>query len=199
LEPVAVRFFTGEIAAHGRTIVLPDKEAQLLFTVASAETAINVDKLLDRLWPDADGDSARNSFRVCLYRLRRHIGAGPLVTHLSHNYVLCDNVEVDLHRLRSALRCYPSVPEPLEMFYYAIVDGRPARSETGGWFDFSNAVVLHYFRKCVYTLCSAALLSQSFARAAAYARELLCDVPDDERALEILAQCNAAVTVPRAY
>jgi DNA-binding SARP family transcriptional activator len=43
--------------------------------IALGGTAVNVEQLSDLLWPDADGDQARTSFKVTLSRLRHQIGS----------------------------------------------------------------------------------------------------------------------------
>jgi DNA-binding SARP family transcriptional activator len=41
---------------------------------AQGETPIGQDKVADQLWPDADGDAARNSLDNALHRLRKVLG-----------------------------------------------------------------------------------------------------------------------------
>lgn len=195
---LALRFFTGQIVARGHPVVVPDKEAQLLFTIAAAQPAINCDRIVERLWPDADGDAAHNSFHVCLYRLRRHLDAGPLVTHIGRNYMLCNGIDVDLQQLRRHLSALFTSSARTEHFFREIAAGRTSRDALGGWFDTFNTLVIEYFEICTHILCEAALAEHDFRRAAGFARELLRDLPDDEWCLRILSACNSPVMVSGA-
>jgi DNA-binding SARP family transcriptional activator len=121
-----IRFFTGEVRIDGRLLDLPDKEMELLFTVAAAGT-INGEQLMDMLWPDADGDSAHNAFRVCLYRLRKRVNCGEVIRRFGKAYMLEDGIGVDVHRLRDgsdATQCLA-----------AIRAGTASRARLGRWFE----------------------------------------------------------------
>ncbi|HET7814576.1 MAG TPA: hypothetical protein VFL13_09405 [Candidatus Baltobacteraceae bacterium] len=195
---LAIRFFTGQIVARGQPVVVPDKEAQLLFTIAAAQPAICADRIVERLWPDVDGDAAHNSFHVCLYRLRRHLDAGPLVKHVGRNYILCDEIDVDLQRVRQHLDTALRATNITEHYFRQISAGRAARDALGGWFDTFNATVVEALAACTHRLCDDALAEHDFRRAAGYAAELLHELPDDEWCVRVLALCNTPVTVAGA-
>ncbi|MFY9884119.1 MAG: helix-turn-helix domain-containing protein [Candidatus Cybelea sp.] len=96
-----VSFFNGELCQNGTRIPLPAKELELLFAVASARAGVNDTDLIDELWPEADGDAARNAFRVCLHRLRKKSGDGRIVMRAGKGYVLHPWADVDLWRFQS--------------------------------------------------------------------------------------------------
>jgi DNA-binding SARP family transcriptional activator len=125
MAPIEVRFFRGDVYVCGRSIRLPDKEMELLFTVAAAGT-INGEQLMDMLWPDSDGDAAHNAFRVCLHRLRRRISNGPIIRRTGKAYELESDIVVDLHRLR-----YAVIDEVLAQ----LRAGTSARAALGTWFE----------------------------------------------------------------
>lgn len=103
-EPnLEVAFFTGDVRALGMRIELPAKEVELLFTVASSQNAIGADELVDALWPEASGDAAQNAFRVCLHRLRRHVGDPRVIRRVGKAYALHPGAVADLWSLQDAI------------------------------------------------------------------------------------------------
>lgn len=78
--------------------------AVLKLLVTGAPTGVRDTVLLDLLWPDEDGDSARDAFRVALHRLRRLLGDADAV-QIEDGLVRLDSARchVDAHRLRAVL------------------------------------------------------------------------------------------------
>jgi DNA-binding SARP family transcriptional activator len=136
MSPLEVRFFAGEVRVDGRAVTLPDKELELLFTIAAAGT-INGEQLMDMLWPDADGDAAHNAFRVCLHRLRRRLGSGQVIHRSGKAYSLDDGIDVDLYKIREAMDAC-ATPEAqnavLDQLLGAIREGHASRAALGDWF-----------------------------------------------------------------
>jgi hypothetical protein len=133
-----VRFFTGEVFALGRRIVLRDKESELIFTVALSRGAVNADALTDTLWPESDGDSARNSFYVCLHRLRKQIDNSQVIRRTGQGYTLHTGAVVDLWQLESGLAAathsLADNHEQLLALAAAFEAGRGKRATVGSWF-----------------------------------------------------------------
>jgi DNA-binding SARP family transcriptional activator len=116
----------------GRTVELPDKERALLFAVAKSKAPINGDELADALWPESDGDAARNSLSVCLHRLRRHAGDARIIQHVGQGYVLHPGADVDLWRLEAALTA--GQREEVAVLRQTLRDGATSRAVLGSWF-----------------------------------------------------------------
>jgi DNA-binding SARP family transcriptional activator len=136
MPPIEVRFFAGEVHVDGHAVALPDKEMELLFTVAAAGT-INGEQLMDMLWPEADGDAAHNAFRVCLHRLRRHLQRGQIIRRFGKAYALDGEIAVDLYKFRDALAQSTSSDAQnavLDELLAAIRDGHASRAALGDWF-----------------------------------------------------------------
>ena len=135
---VEVSFFYGEVRVDGVAAALPEKELELLFTIAAVGT-INGEQLMDILWPETDGDAAHNAFRVCLHRLRKHLRAGGLVLREGKAYSLDGAIDVDLYRLRelTASCTGPAAPmDPrLDALLAQIRSGHTSRAKLGPWFD----------------------------------------------------------------
>lgn len=134
-----IAFFTGEVRVLGARVELPDKELELLLTVASTQSAIGGDELADALWPEADGDAARNALYACLHRLRKRLGDPRVIRRMGRGYALCPGAEVDLWRLQSALaECARGSArehvEELSQLDAAIRAGREQRAVLGSWF-----------------------------------------------------------------
>ncbi|MBV8531596.1 MAG: hypothetical protein JO104_09785 [Candidatus Eremiobacteraeota bacterium] len=98
-----VSFFNAELRVNGTRVPLVEKQLELLLTVASAPAGINDNDLLDALWPESDGDAARNSLRVCLHGLRKSAGDARIVTRVGKGFVLHQWADVDLWRFQSLL------------------------------------------------------------------------------------------------
>jgi DNA-binding SARP family transcriptional activator len=119
---------------------LRDSERTLLFALAHRPGPISTDALVDSLWPDRDGDAARNAFRVCLHRLRRGLGETEFIKRTNAGYALSAETVVDLHALPNPPR---SFDRPLKAddrvayrsAYERLNAGRQARETAGVWFE----------------------------------------------------------------
>jgi DNA-binding SARP family transcriptional activator len=138
--PLAISFLTAEVRLRGAVAELRDSERALLFALAHRPGPISTDALVDSLWPDRDGDAARNAFRVCLHRLRRGLGEMEFIKRTNAGYALCAEAVVDLHALPNPRR---SPDRPLEAdervayrsAYERLNAGRQARETAGAWFE----------------------------------------------------------------
>lgn len=63
----------------------PRKPLDLLkLLLASGERGVSVERALDALWPDMDGDNAYHAYTSAVYRLRKLLGADAIVTRDGH-------------------------------------------------------------------------------------------------------------------
>jgi hypothetical protein len=134
-----VSFFNAELRVNGARAALPEKQLELLLTVASARTGINVAALLDALWPESEGDAARNSLRVCLYGLRKNAGDARIVTRVGKGFVLHQWADVDLRRFQSVLSACRDgggreAADELHQLRLALRAGEGRRATLGEWF-----------------------------------------------------------------
>jgi hypothetical protein len=129
---VEIAFFTGEVRVLGESVALPDKERELLFTVAASNGVMNGDLLCDALWPDSDGDAARNALYVCLHRLRKHARDPRIVQRADQGYALHPGADVDLWRLEAALAA--ARRDELEALSQSLRNGAARRASCGRWF-----------------------------------------------------------------
>jgi DNA-binding SARP family transcriptional activator len=131
---------------------LPDKEFELLLSIASTQSGVNAEKLIDGLWPEADGDAARNAFYVCSHRLRKHLGDPQLIRRVGRGYALHPMAEVDLWSFQAAIDAYnrhrgPEQLEELRRFSSAFHSGSSQRALLGSWFFPYEQMLLQRIRE----------------------------------------------------
>lgn len=134
-----VSFFNAELVVNGSRVPLLEKQLELLLTVACVPAGINDNDLLDALWPESDGDAARNSLRVCLHALRKSAGDPRIVTRVGKGFVLHQWADVDLWRFQSLLSaCRENGgregSEALRELCYTSRAGEGRRATLGEWF-----------------------------------------------------------------
>ncbi|HLY02317.1 MAG TPA: helix-turn-helix domain-containing protein [Candidatus Cybelea sp.] len=134
-----VSFFNAELRVNGTRAPLSEKQLELLLTVASARMGINDAALLDTLWPESEGDAARNSLRVCLYGLRKNAGDARIVTRVGKGFILHQWADVDLWRFGSLLSACrdggaQEGAEELHQLCQALRAGEGRRATLGEWF-----------------------------------------------------------------
>jgi hypothetical protein len=142
---VEIAFFTGEVRMLGEVLELPDKERELLFTLAASNGLMNGDLLCDVLWPESDGDAARNAFHVCLHRLRKHARDPRIVQCLDQGYALHPGADVDLWRLEAALASAQA--DEVETLSQLARGGEARRASLGRWFAPFEIRLTHTFEK----------------------------------------------------
>jgi hypothetical protein len=134
-----IYFFNAELRANGSKLPLPEKELELLLSVASQQSPAKDEVLMDALWPESDGDAARNAFRVCLHRLRKDVGDSRIVIRSGRGYTLHPWADVDLWSLRSAIAACDDGGgrdriAALRALCDAVDAGAGARAAVGDWF-----------------------------------------------------------------
>jgi DNA-binding SARP family transcriptional activator len=197
VRELEIDFFRGEVRISGRSLRLPSKEMELLFTVAAAET-INGESLMDALWPDADGDAAHNAFRVCLHRLRRHLGSYPVIKRIGRAYRLDDGVRVDLHQLREGVdKCRSgetSSAAYLDELLERVRHGRASREALGTWFEPFERSLRRYVNRCAECLAETALREGCVDEAVSRAKDLLEEDEENPFAHIVIARALSALS-----
>ena len=89
----------------------PQDLLKLLLVLAPAGGgAVPVDRLCHALWPDAEGDAARNAFDNTLHRLRKLLGAERLLLQAGGLALDTGSCWADLAALQAALAALDSLP-----------------------------------------------------------------------------------------
>jgi ATP/maltotriose-dependent transcriptional regulator MalT/DNA-binding SARP family transcriptional activator len=130
--PWEIRVATlGRFAIHrnGRQLVFPAKAPKkvllmLKALIAAGSGGIGEAKLSDWLWPDADGDTARQTLDTTLHRLRQLLGAEGLVT-LREGCLALDPYRcwVDAHACEQLLDAGDTSPLALRLYQGEFLDG----------------------------------------------------------------------------
>jgi DNA-binding SARP family transcriptional activator len=188
--PLAISFVSAEVRLRGAVPELRDSERALLFAMAQRPGPISTDALVDNLWPERDGDAARNAFRVCLHRLRRGLGETEFIKRTNAGYALCPEAVVDLHALPNPSR---SFDRPLEAAdrcayrsaYERLSANRQARETAGVWFE-RYALQLHDRLVSIGRLLAKdALRRGDAAEALTFVEALLAEDQGDKEAREM--------------
>lgn len=134
-----VSFFEAELYVDAARVPLSEKQLELLLTVATSRAGINDNHLLDALWPESEGDAARNSLRVCLHGLRKNAGDSRIVTRVGKGFVLHPWADVDLWQLQAAISACREAgghenEQKLSALCAALRAGEGRRATLGEWF-----------------------------------------------------------------
>jgi Transcriptional regulatory protein, C terminal len=188
--PLEVAFLRVEVRVSHAPIALREAERALLFAIAYRASAVSSDALADELWPDRDGDAAKNALRVCMHRLRRALGTEQCILRNNDGYMLRPDAAVDLHEMPQLAR---SVPLPLTPSQRSrllaafeqlrTTEGR--RAAAGDWFSrYAHDIDARYHAYGL-TLCRDALRRGAPDEALAFLQPILERDPDDFEACEL--------------
>jgi DNA-binding SARP family transcriptional activator len=189
--PLAISFLSAEVRLRGAVPELRDSERALLFALAHRPGPISTDALVDSLWPERDGDAARNAFRVCLHRLRRGLGETEFIKRSNAGYALSAETAVDLHTL-------PNPPRPLDRpleandrlayrsAYERLNAHRGARETAGAWFERYALELRDRLDSIGRLLAKDALRRGDADEALAFVEALLAEDRTDQEACEML-------------
>jgi DNA-binding SARP family transcriptional activator len=167
-----VRFADGSVRVDGSPIKLRPRESALLFIIAENESGTSFNELSDRLWPDVDGDAARNALHVCLHRLRKALGDDTAIVRDASRYRLRDEAAVDLWQLRSILKrvAHDSILSDEERMHLceafeALHSGRRERPTEQQWFSGIERTIARLTCDVGWCLVEDALIRREFERA----------------------------------
>ena len=181
-----VRFADASVRAFGSTIELRTRELALLLMIAQTKEGVSFERLADRLWPELDGDAARNVLKVTLHRLRRALGDDAVITRSASRYRLRDGAVVDVWEIRKLLegttrgralserelKCLGDAFEALRL-------GQRSRPNNQEWFLQAERGVARLYREVGQCLLDDALQQTDLARAAAVRSALNEDAFDE--------------------
>lgn len=93
--------------ADGRPLDLALRERRILeLLAAAAPRNVSATEIVEALWPDGPPRTAANQVQGCIGRIRRAVpeSEGKVVLTVARGYRLADEVGLDLHRYREAVR-----------------------------------------------------------------------------------------------
>ncbi len=188
--PLAISFLSAQVRLRGAVPELRDSERALLFGLAHRPGPISTDALVDSLWPERDGDAARNAFRVCLHRLRRGLGQTEFIKRTNAGYALCAEAVVDLHALPNPPRSFDRPLDAADRFTYRsayerLNADRQARSTAGAWFERYALELSERLDRISRLLANDALRRGDGAEALVFVETLLAEDQADKEAREM--------------
>jgi DNA-binding SARP family transcriptional activator len=132
-----------EVTDGRRPVHVPAGRLRTLLTtlVLAAGDPVGLDRLADRVWPEAPPDRARKTLHTYLGRLRTLLGAGLVRTHPGGGYLLdLPPDAVDVHRFHALVRRADRADGPaseLDLLREALAlwRGRPFTGLDAAWLD----------------------------------------------------------------
>lgn len=136
--PLRVELFRGTVLLQGRELPLTQREAAVLFMLASVpQRRMEARRLASTLWPEPSAEQARAALKVTIARLRVRLGNSAFVRSERGEYVLDREVEVDVAEARRALEAFERGGDygALEAFHPVLEMFRPPRLRDAPWFS----------------------------------------------------------------
>jgi DNA-binding SARP family transcriptional activator len=139
--PLLISLADGTVARGDERIDVSEGVLALLLALAVEAQAVTRDRLVDRLWPDLQDESAYNALKMCVHRTRQQLASPGAIVVSRGGYSLAAEIEVDLRRLQRTLErvrrdTVPATEMPqLEATFASLVRGRPAAFADWEWFE----------------------------------------------------------------
>ncbi len=183
-----VAFSRAEVRVSNVPVALREAERALLFAIAYRPGPVSSDALADELWPDRDGDVAKNALRVCMHRLRRALGPIECVLRRENGYALRTDAAVDLHEMpkvhRSvALPLTPNQRSRMVAVFETLQATEDLRAAAGSWFSRYAYDIQTRYNAYALTLCRDALRRGAPDEALGFVRTVLKSDPQRSRGL----------------
>jgi len=182
-----IRFADASVRAFGQAVELRERELGLLLLVAQAPEGIKSDRAADQLWPELDGDAARNVLRQTLHRLRKALGDNAAVLSSGPSYRLRDGALVDLWEMRAMANSKARLEalsdeerEPFGSAFNALRAGHASRPTEQEWFIPIEREITQLKRDVGRRLAEDELKRGDGQAAGDIARALIEDDPFDE-------------------
>ncbi|MGH7728625.1 MAG: BTAD domain-containing putative transcriptional regulator [Vulcanimicrobiaceae bacterium] len=171
---------------------LRGRDYALALAIARRPEGIAREALVDALWPELDGDRARNALNVALHRLRERSGERELVVRSGERFRFGDGVRVDLHEIEANYRRIAATPAPSEVDAHwldgtieRIVAFRQAAPELGAWFAQTERRLDEIVMRGSLRLVEAALAADDFERVLTLAGRMIAFDAWDEAARSV--------------
>jgi DNA-binding SARP family transcriptional activator len=195
--PIEIDAARARVAVDGARVDLAGKELELLIAIALQRDATPREQLESMLWPEIDEDSARNSFNVCLHRLRQHLGRDDLIVHDADGYRIHPQGRVDLweiERAASVLRSRRPLTaderDELQRTWERLRARRAGRLRQSEWFERTERRLGELRVAIGQRLASDALAAGDADGALEFSADMIAYDPCDEPAQEIAIRAN---------
>jgi DNA-binding SARP family transcriptional activator len=198
-QRLEISLLHGTVFRGGHEIRLAGRERELLFVLARRPEALTRDRLVDLLWPDHDGELARNALKVYLHRLCRRLGDEAAIVRERDSLRLADDVSVDLWEIERSLAARgpgeirtDADREALTALHRRLRVNFAPRGRGWEWFDQMKRAI--HERRCdlARVLARDALKNGRLDDALQLAGEMIACDPCDETAREIAVAVHLA-------
>ena len=195
--PVEIEIVRGRVAVDGKPIAVGGREGELLFAIALQREPTPRDQLIEMLWPDIDEYAARNSFNVCLHKLRQRLGRDDLIVHEEDGYRLHAEAAVDLweiERVSALLHGHRRIGDAqrawLTRTWNDLRRALPGRMRGWEWFAPTERRLGQLRIEIGQRLASDALSAGDGDAALSFATDMIQYDPCDEPARELAIRAN---------
>ncbi|HEY0382347.1 MAG TPA: BTAD domain-containing putative transcriptional regulator [Candidatus Elarobacter sp.] len=196
--PLMVSLADGTVFRGEERVDVSEGVLALLAALAVEAPAASRDRLVDRLWPDLQDESAYNALKMCVHRARQQLGDAGAVVVSRRGYALAPEVQVDLRWLQRMLErvrrnavTNDDVPA-LEESFARLARGRPAAFGNWEWFEPIESTLEAATHEIGAFLGTRALLAGDHVRALTIAQTLTKLDPLDERARQVAISAHLA-------
>jgi DNA-binding SARP family transcriptional activator len=139
--PLMISLADGSVARGEERVDVSEGVLALLMALAVETNTVTRDRLVDRLWPDLQDESAYNALKMCVHRARQQLASSGAILVSRGGYSLAPEVDVDLRWLQRTLEwvrrdTLPPADLPrLAETFARLVRGRPASFADWEWFE----------------------------------------------------------------
>jgi DNA-binding SARP family transcriptional activator len=210
--PLLISLAEGTVSRGDERIDVSEGVLALLLALAVEAQAVTRDRLVDRLWPDLQDESAYNALKMCVHRTRQQLASPGAIVVSRGGYALAPEIDVDLRRLQRSLErirrdTMPATEMPqLEAIFESLVRGRPAAFADWEWFEPVEQTLEAATHEVGAFIAARALREGDDIRALGIAQALTKLDPLDESARQIAISAHiaandrsAAILEYRAY
>jgi len=196
--PLSISIADGTIRRGEEQVDVSDGVLALLLALAVEPQAVTRDRLVDRLWPDLQDESAYNALKMCVHRTRQQLTAPGAILVSRGGYALAPDIDVDLlwlqrvlERVRRDTVLDSDVPR-LEETFVRLVRGRPAAFANWEWFEQVEQTLAAATHEVGAFIAARALREHDHVRALGIAQALTKLDPLDESARHIAISAHIA-------
>ena len=210
--PLVISLADGTVSRGDERIDVSEGVLALLIALAVETQTVTRDRLVDRLWPDLQDESAYNALKMCVHRTRQQLASPGAILVSRGGYALAPEIEVDLRRLQRTLEhvrrdTVPAMEMPqLEATFASLIRGRPAGFADWEWFEPIEQMLEAATHEVGAFLAGRALHAGDDVRALGIAQSLTKLDPLNENARQIAISSHlaagdrsAAILEYRAY
>ena len=195
-----ISILTGTVSSNGKTVLLTNRELELLFAIARRPQFFGAEELICEIWPERDGDAGTNLLKAHLHHLRKRLGDRRMIVRTSEGLRLCDGAIVDLWEighLVSAIRgrriCDDSELKSIRSLYERLCAQPPLCVSTWSWFRPTAGKIANMRRAVAQALAAYGMRCGRGGDVLALAEEMIEHDPYDEEARELAITAHLAL------